>query len=457
MDHLNAAQVLALAPDAASAKAGQNLSSPARWFSLGRAGSLVWGESQGGMAAAAEPCRTQADLGGAASHCSCRSRKTPCKHALGLLLLVAANPARVPAAAAPDWVKTRPAKVAATRRGRLPARSDTALDPTAGSAAALEEVQAWLSELISEGLGQARQQPTAFFEQMAARLADARTPGLARRLRTWPAIFASDDEEWASRALEETGSLQLLLNSAARLDELPANSRVSVCTALGWPIDEGSLLAGSTGAEIVTDTWLAVGRRVEPNGGARIRRTWLLGQRTARTALCLAPGDDRRKPEGALVPGTAFDADLAFYPGTNSLRANVQARRDGAGGPAVAGLPPAQANFAEALDRSLSLLAADPWLEPTPWFVRGCVPDVRHRQDPDGRTGEHWTLRDGSDAIVPLAEDFPGAWQLLAASGGEPVTVFGEWNGRTLLPLSTVAAGRFINLAAAEENRTPYE
>jgi hypothetical protein len=37
-------------------------------------------------------------------------------------------------------------------------------------------------------------------------------------------------------------------------------------------------------------------------------------------------------------------------------------------------------------------------------------------------------------------------WKLLALSGGYPITIFGEWNGRSLLPISAWADGRHVEL-----------
>jgi hypothetical protein len=58
-------------------------------------------------------------------------------------------------------------------------------------------------------------------------------------------------------------------------------------------------------------------------------------------------------------------------------------------------------------------------------------------------------LRDAHGDAVPLARRFVHAWPLLAISGGAPITIFGEWDGRSLLPLSIVADGRYIALGGA--------
>ena len=84
----NAEQILALAPDASAAKAGNALAQKSKWLRLGFDSRAVWGECQG---SGKEPYRTKIDLREPAFACSCPSRKFPCKHGLGLFLLLAAN------------------------------------------------------------------------------------------------------------------------------------------------------------------------------------------------------------------------------------------------------------------------------------------------------------------------------------------------------------------------------
>ena len=111
----SAQQIHALAPDAASQKAGVKLAGPAPWSGHGaraEAG-LVWGDCKG---SGAKPYQVTVDLnaeqGGPAYACSCPSRKFPCKHALGLLLLWSAGAVpeveaeEVPARVA-EWLAAR--------------------------------------------------------------------------------------------------------------------------------------------------------------------------------------------------------------------------------------------------------------------------------------------------------------------------------------------------------------
>src|SRR5262245_15106760 len=94
-------RVLQLAPDAGSAKSGRELGNARKWKSLGRSECAVWGEVQG---SGKNPYQTQIDLAEPAFKCTCPSRKFPCKHGLGLLLIYAENVAAVKPGAPPEWV-----------------------------------------------------------------------------------------------------------------------------------------------------------------------------------------------------------------------------------------------------------------------------------------------------------------------------------------------------------------
>jgi len=62
---------------------------------------VIWGECQG---SGAKPYQVQIALAEPAFKCSCPSRKFPCKHGLGLLLIYATSPISVIASERPAWV-----------------------------------------------------------------------------------------------------------------------------------------------------------------------------------------------------------------------------------------------------------------------------------------------------------------------------------------------------------------
>src|SRR5215471_5065974 len=96
---LSLEQVLALAPDASAAAAGRKLGTPAPWQNLGGNDDAYWGECKGSALYQVRVAR--ADL---AAKCTCPSRKLPCKHTLGLLVLAATTPTALTGSQPPEWV-----------------------------------------------------------------------------------------------------------------------------------------------------------------------------------------------------------------------------------------------------------------------------------------------------------------------------------------------------------------
>src|SRR5215472_11199128 len=88
-----------MAPDASSAAAGKKHGNARFWKNLGRSAEALWGECQGSAL-----YQVKVELASLTSQCSCPSRKLPCKHSLGLLLLVATTQEAVPVAEPPEWV-----------------------------------------------------------------------------------------------------------------------------------------------------------------------------------------------------------------------------------------------------------------------------------------------------------------------------------------------------------------
>jgi hypothetical protein len=441
---LTADQIMALAPDPSSAKAGQGLASPRKWASLGASERAAWGECQG---SAREPYRTQVDLDEPAFRCSCPSRKFPCKHGLGLMLILANQPAAFTQGAPPPWVaewlakrdqsaqqraakQERPAAPAepSAQKQRTAAQARTVAAREAKVAAGVEELGRWLRDLVRQGLANAQGRPHSFWDSMAARMVDAQAPGLARMVRDLAGVPDSG-EGWQDRLLQRLGRLHLLLEGYHRLGALPPEEQAELRAAVGWTQSQDELLASAG----LRDSWLVLGQHVEDDEHLRVLRTWLWATRAGRPALALAFAAPGQPLDRGLVAGTAIDAELVFFASTYPLRALVK-QRHGPPGPLDQmpgdGIGAATQAYAAAVARS-------PWLERFPLALTGVTPL---------RDGERWLVRDAEGLAVPLARRFTRGWRLLALSGGQPVALFGEWDGEVLLPLSAWAEGRFVVL-----------
>ncbi|MGI8809239.1 MAG: SWIM zinc finger family protein [Acidimicrobiales bacterium] len=427
-----AEQVASLAPDASSITAAWEVAGPRLWSSTGHDDRAAWGQCRSYLATV--------DLVDPAFACTCPSRKVPCKHALGLLLLWASSPDAVPEAPAPDWVDEWLA-ARAKRAARPPTATERRpVDPEARArrmesraariGAGLQELDLWLRDLVRQGLASAQGRPFQYWDEVAARMVDAQAPGVGGQVRRMASIVRSGDG-WPGRLLTQAGRLHLLVHAWSRLDTLPAATRADLRTAVGWSWTSEEVVAAGPA---VRDRWHVAARSVADEERFRIQRTWLVGVSTARTALVLDFVPLGAALPGELVSGTAVDADLAFFPGAWPQRALV-AKAHGEAGSITEWL--GASTVEEALATHAAALAANPWLDRLPMVVSDVVPVAR-----EGR----WKARDTAGTVVDLRLDEPGWWTLAAVSGGHPVGLAGEWLDGALRPLSVWADRRLVAL-----------
>ena len=427
---LTSESALALAPDEASAKAARGLAAPGKWPSLGCADTVVWGECKG---SGAKPYQVEIELSGPAFKCSCPSRKFPCKHALALLLLRVRDEAAFARGEAPDWVKEwldarekRAAKQEEKEHNARPADPEAAAKREAARlkrmAAGLDELERWMCDLVRHGLGQLADSPD-WEEGPAARMVDAQLPGMAARLRALHGVTASRSD-WTRIVAAQFGQAQLLIDAFRRIDALAPAERQDIRSALGLVPDKDAVLASG---ERVRDAWLVLGVGYLEEGTLWSRRVWLRGQESGRTALLLDFSHGGKQFEGTFIPGSLAALTLAFYPSASPLRA-LALEPPVLSGTASAPVVPLRA----ALEILAKRIAAQPWQWPLPMLVGDGVPT---------RTDETWHLRTPEGDRLPLAVGDDDGWQLLAQGGGRGLSVWGEWDGTGLRPLSAWEPG----------------
>ncbi|SNX63479.1 SWIM zinc finger [Streptomyces sp. TLI_55] len=430
-------QVLALAPDAASRKAGSKLGAAGPWSETGSSDEgTVWGLCKGSGSKPYQTVVDIADVSGPAYKCSCPSRKFPCKHALGLLLLWAGEDGSVPSGQAPDWAEQwiegrRQRAEEKKAGGAAPSGSG---DPEAARrraerraervTAGATELEQRLADLLRGGLAGAEQAGYGLWEETAARMVDAQAAGLAARVRELGAI-PSSGPGWPVRLLEECALLHLLDQGWLRREQLPDGLAATVRSRVGLP--------ASADGPPVRDQWLVLAQYDTADARLTTRRIWLYGTGSGRSALLLSYGAAGRAPELALPVGLALEAELSSYPGTGQLRA---ALGEQFAPPAPSAIRPPGMTTSEAAARYGEALRDDPWLDSVPVTLDQVVPTP----DADG-----WQLADADgEAALPLtptARSRPGLWRLVALSGGAPLKVFGECGHRGFTPLTAWPEG----------------
>ncbi|MFD2720147.1 DUF5691 domain-containing protein [Hymenobacter monticola] len=463
------AQAQALITDPGTLKRGQELLKPTKWANLGRTDTAAWGECAG---SGSKPYLTGIDLTEPAFKCSCPSRVFPCKHGAGLLLLMSRQPELLTGTTPPAWLeewlskrqqtqekKTEKAAAPpaaktpkATAATELSAESnpvdasapdnDAAADaleaaPTGGlsvdpkrlarMAAGADDLAAWLEDLMRAGLATLDQQPAKFWESQAARLVDNQLPGLAAALREL-ATLRHAHTDWPARLLGRLGELFLLVRAFQNLPQLSADARPEILQQVGVNLKKEDLLAT---APPVSDAWRVLGQFRWEEDRLTARRTWLHGRRTGRTALVLEFSFGGQPFGTPFIPHGSYLGELAFYPGLLPLRAApVQVKFDGTVPP---GAVPTGQSISQLLHDYADALARQPWLREWPATLAQVLPMPL----PDGRWQLHHRTEAGTLPLRFIDEDF--GWQLLAESGGQPVTLFGEWDGQAFRPLGSWA------------------
>lgn len=431
-------QVLALAPDASSASAGKKLGGAKHWKSLGRSADALWGECQGSAL-----YQVKVELASLTSHCSCPSRKLPCKHCLGLLLIAATNQAAVvvgdPPAWVEDWMAKRQASTArkqerVTKAADQPPSANqlkTAEKRLASVKKGLDGLDLWLNDLVRQGLASVQTQPASFWEHQAARLRDAQAPALDTRVRRLSAL-PNATPNWPEQLLAELGKLALLTHAFRQEEQLEPGMREEIRQLIGWSLNQEEVNARG---ETLRDDWLVVGQVIEDAERGKTQRTWLSGLTSRRTALILQFSFAGQPFGEQFVVGSHQEADLAFWPGAYPQRAQTRAR--------LSEIMPFQsawpgvASIDVFLNTVASALGSQPWLEHFLCSLHEVTPVCRG-------DGTSWFAQDSAGHALPLAGG--DHWLLLALSGGHPLHMIGEWSGGVLLPLGAVVDGIYTPL-----------
>ncbi|HEY3908240.1 MAG TPA: SWIM zinc finger family protein [Streptosporangiaceae bacterium] len=437
-------QVLGMVTDASAVKAGQGQANAARWPSLGRDEQAAWGECQG---SGSSPYRCQAAFDDGATRCSCPSRKFPCKHAIGLLLLLADG--QVQQASRPAWVgewlasrADRQTKTAAApavpdpqAQQRRAANRDKKVD------AGVDELRRWLADLARGGLAAAQSQPWQWWDQMARRMIDAQARGLANRVRRLGEIAAAGGQrpDWPERMADELGGLYLLCEAWPRRENLPPGTAQALRTRIGFTQTTMEVLQAGLA---VTDTWAVLGHRQDEDGQLKTLQQWLYGESSGEVVSYLAFAVTGQYLEPGLPPGARSQATLVRYPGARPHRVLIVKRHD-EGRPL--GPLPGSDTWAAALAGVAQVMATDPWAELLPVAVRAVTVLPSPGSPAPSAT---WLLRDTTGRAVPIASTAEVRWRLLALSGGSPIDVAGEWDGFAFRPQAAAPTGQTGQLIA---------
>lgn len=404
-------QILTLAPDEPSRKAGKDLARPTKWVTRGANDQALWGECQG---SGSKPYQTCVDLTHIAFKCSCPSRKFPCKHGIALGLLYARQPADFTATEAPGWVaewiskraqkeekkveKKEPVADEAAQAKRLQAREQKVAD-------GVEELLTWIKDIVRNGIISMPEKGYSYWEQMARRMVDAQAPGLASMVKSLGAV-PFFKEGWQAIFLDRLLDLYLVAKGFQNRDVLDPFVLQDTRNWIGFTVNQEELKEQPG----LTDTWLVIGKRVTEEDNLTVERNWLYGVKSSQYALVLQFLVRGQGATVLLTPGMYLEAELVYFPSTTPLRALIKRQMGANALPSQQGYNSWKAVAAAETEACASF----PVRSERPYVVSEIVP-VQYNGG--------WWLKDRNDDMVAIREGYGGIWKLLALSGGHPLSM----------------------------------
>ena len=427
-------QVLALAPDEASKKAGKDLSGAAKWVSKGMNEQAIWGECQG---SGSKPYQTQVDIVSLAFKCSCPSRKFPCKHGLGLLLFNAKQGHGFTESTPPTWV----AEWLAKRTGKEEKKAEQSSKPVDEAAQAkrqqareqsvedgMDELLLWMKDVVRNGIIGIPEKGTAIFDSMAKRMVDAKAPGLAAMLKSLSYINYYK-EGWQHQLLDQLTKIYLVITGFKNKGQVNPLLLEDIKASIGFTQNQESLKE----QQGINDHWFVLGKQVTEEDSVTTERNWLYGIQSQQYALVLQFSVRGQGIAFSLTPGMFLQAELAFFPSAAPLRAIVKRQVSTNDMQAVQGF----ANWQAVSDSETKLNSALPFHNERPVVVQQLKPVYYNAQ---------WYLQDSHFAMVQIKHAAKTIYPILAISGGQPLSMALVGKENSFEPIGIWANNQYTSL-----------
>ncbi|MFY7963386.1 MAG: SWIM zinc finger family protein [Chitinophagaceae bacterium] len=427
-------QILALAPDEASKKAGKDLSNLAKWVSKGCNEEAIWGECQG---SGSKPYQTQIDVAALAFKCSCPSRKFPCKHGIGLLLLNAKYNNTFTNTTPPAWVKDWLDK--RTEKAEKKAeQKDKPVDEAAQAKRSkareqliedgIEDILLWMKDVLRNGIINIPEKGTADFDAIAKRMIDAKAPGLAAMIKALININYYQ-EGWQHLFINQISRIYLVISGFKNKATINPVLFEDIKTAIGFTQSQEELKTQSG----IKDHWLVIGKKTNEEDNITTERNWLYGINTQTYALVLQFSVRGQGITFSLTPGMMVDAELVFYPSVKPLRAIIKNYSQMQQNIAVKGF----AGWQHIVETQTEISADLPFFTERPYIVQQLMP-----VNFDGK----WCLKDATDFLMQMPDSFLNHYKLLAISGGKPLDMAVKGRENIFEPIGVWAGDQYISL-----------
>ena len=421
--------LLRLAPDAKTLEAGRRLFYSKRWRLVGGDGQWLWGEFVFGPDLTGKGTETAVELTTGRYVCTCRARQRPCAHGLALVLMLKNDQQRITVGQPPSWVRS--VQHRATPPVAKPSRPETVSPATVARldlmTEGISELEVRLLDIARRGIADTLAQGPEPFLAAAARLTDAKLPGPAAQFRRLANLGPDGTEAEVARTL---GNLYLFVRTWRNRADLQPKQVDELYQFAGLSTKKEELL----GRPGLKDHWLVMGVVNGQEDKLRYRRVWLRGEQSRRFALLMDYAFGERPFERSWPTAAAFDGSVHYYPGSYPQRGVFPQPMPG--GRPYDGLV-GYDSFAALRGNYQKALAFNPWLYTYPAYLVGVRP-LRQRQA--------YYLVDASGEPLPLPRDFTDYYRLLAVLETDGLSLFAEYDGYCLRPLTLVTGAGLVAL-----------
>ena len=413
--HYTRDQVLKLAPDDASANAGQQLATNAKWVTKNIHSKALWGDCQG---SGKTPYKTIIDLENIAFKCSCPSRKFPCKHGLGLMLFYTQEPSaftttdELPPHVA-EWIDKRAEKeVNKVQKEDKPvdevAKQKRAAAREKKVEAGIAELRAWIKDVVRGGIMNVPQQIYQFNQHITARMVDAQAGGLATQLRQINKINFYEDG-WQRLLIKRLSLIYLLTEAYNNAAKLPVELIKELQTLIGWTTAKEDVLLGSE----VYDTWSVLSITTTEEANITTERIWLYGEENKSFALILNFYAGNQLPQHLLFPGMQLKASIVYFPGLIPLRALIKTQQASLQHPINL---KGSLTISEIYEHITAQLSQNPFIAQIPFLLSEVNIIFKDNK---------WFLSDQQQQGFEIGNPTIEAWDMLAFTKGKPCACFG--------------------------------
>ncbi len=462
-------KIAQLAANPAAEKRGRDTARPALWTQPSTDGQYLWGECKGSGTA---PYKTQINLLLPAFSCTCPLfAKPPCKHALGLLFMHAAQPdAFVRRNQYPEWVEKWRQKHLPPPTPTAPAEEKSSetlekeRDKSDKSKAARREkrqnamqagmdtLRLWLSDTAQQGAANLDALQPAFWERIARQMTDAKMPRIGYYLKE-TAQLLQKSSDWLPLYAERLGELhfwtQLMeAGTAESIENEEIVTEDDLLSAIGVNVMKKDVLAEGT---THTARWSVVAIIEDTDiEGRDYRKIWLLEipekgspRRTWQAFLLDFLFPQSGGYEQFFVWGSQLQGKAHFYPSAVKQRALLPEFQ------LVNNPPPIEIEQLQPYENIETMLSAyteaytrNPFL--SEWLCTLSPACILLSQNDASKV----FLRDNQGQILPIDSSDPHqAFRMLALSGGGDLCLVGSLqNSQSIRIFALLHAGNWVKV-----------